>query len=56
MKATKPEPKPEVEKLTALKDCAAKRKRIECAKDNITALVFAARATSNLHRINFKVL
>ena len=31
-----------------LKDCAAKRKRIECAKDiKLQVFVFAARATSN---------
>jgi len=48
---TKPKPniKTEIIKnLAALKDCAAKRKRIECAKENkLQIFVLAARATSN---------
>ena len=37
-----------------LKGCAAKRKRIECAKDiKFQVFVFAARATSNGHLISF---
>jgi hypothetical protein len=39
------------------KDCAAKRKRIECAKDaKLQITVFVARATSNERLIIFKVL
>jgi len=42
---------------SVLKDCAAKRKRIECAKDNkLQIFVFAARATSNECLIIFKFL
>jgi hypothetical protein len=51
MNKSKPTIKPEVIKIFAvLKDCAAKRKRIECVKE------IAARATSNRQCINFKVL
>jgi hypothetical protein len=49
--------KPKPTTKPVLKDCAAKRKRIECAKENkLQILVFAARATSNLHLINFITL
>jgi hypothetical protein len=44
VKVNKPKPTPK----PALKDCAAKRKTIECAKDNkLQIFLFAARATSN---------
>ena len=49
--------KPKPTNKVMLKDCAAKRKRIECAKDTkLQHIVLAARATSNERWIIFKVL